>query len=398
MPTLYRHIAESADDAMEVAGTVTLADAFPSSDATTDWLAFRFQNILIPPGSTVTDVKLQVVPFSTGEDEPNHTFFGVDEDDCAQWTTAASNISGRSRTTASVLWASADLLATGSSRHDSPSLHTIVQEIVDRAGWASGNAIGIICQGSATATRDLGVVAYDSSPGGAAHLEITYTAPAGRTGVSKQVSQSEDDADQSGATVNLANITPLVDAATEYFGFRFQNVAVPKSAVIEAAWLSLAVIASNDDPNHTIYGHDADNSGVFTTDASNISGRSATTATATWTSAGMAGASTADMFFSTPELKTVVQEIVDRAGWASGNAMSLIIQGSADTARDLAVEMWDGDSARAAKLEIVYVNPAGGRGSGGKGKGGNQPGPGEPPKKPLRTSLSKSWKWDRGWR
>jgi hypothetical protein len=38
------------------------------------------------------------------------------------------------------------------------------------------------------------------------------------------------------------------------------------------------------------------------------------------------------------------------------------------------------------------------KGSGGKGGGGNQPGPGEPPKKPLRTSLSKSWKWDRGWR
>jgi hypothetical protein len=41
---------------------------------------------------------------------------------------------------------------------------------------------------------------------------------------------------------------------------------------------------------------------------------------------------------------------------------------------------------------------SGGKGSGGKGKGGNTPGPGEPPKKPLRTSLSKSWKWDRGWR
>ena len=44
------------------------------------------------------------------------------------------------------------------------------------------------------------------------------------------------------------------------------------------------------------------------------------------------------------------------------------------------------------------VAPTGGKGSGGKGKGGNTPGPGEPPKKPLRTSLSKSWKWDRGWR
>jgi hypothetical protein len=39
-----------------------------------------------------------------------------------------------------------------------------------------------------------------------------------------------------------------------------------------------------------------------------------------------------------------------------------------------------------------------GKAGGGKGKGGQSPNPGPPPKKPLRTSLSKSWKWDRGWR
>jgi type IV pilus assembly protein PilY1 len=398
MVVLYRHISEGSDDAQEAATVTTLTDALIESDATTDWLGFRFQNILIPPGSTVTDVLLQVVPATTGDDEPEHTFFGVDEDNCAQWTTDASNISGRSRTTASVLWDSANLGATGTSRHSTPSLHTIVQEIIDRPGWASGNAIGLMCQGSATATRDLRVCAYETSPSTAAHLQITYTAPLGSTGVSGQVAASADDAGESAGTVTIDGVSVLVDATNEYAGMRFQAVAVPKAAVITSAWLSLAVISASDDPNHTIYGEDANDSAAFTTGASNISARSATSATVTWTSLGMAGATTPDTFFSTPELKTIVQEIVDRAGWASGNDMSLIIQGSADGARDLAFELFDGDSLRAPKLEIVYVNPAGGKGTGGKGKGGNTPGPGEPPKKPLRTSLTKSWKWDRGWR
>ena len=56
-----------------------------------------------------------------------------------------------------------------------------------------------------------------------------------------------------------------------------------------------------------------------------------------------------------------------------------------------------GTQVGAVGIEIRF-KPGGGKGSGGKGKGGNQPNPGEPPKKPLRTSLSKSWKWDRGWR
>jgi hypothetical protein len=62
--------------------------------------------------------------------------------------------------------------------------------------------------------------------------------------------------------------------------------------------------------------------------------------------------------------------------WTTNNAVASVING----------------------LAFGAIDSAGGKGSGGKGKGGNTPGPGEPPKKPLRTSLSKSWKWDRGWR
>jgi hypothetical protein len=49
-------------------------------------------------------------------------------------------------------------------------------------------------------------------------------------------------------------------------------------------------------------------------------------------------------------------------------------------------------------ITVAFGGAEGGKSSGGKGKGGQTPNPGPPPKKPLRTSLSKSWKWDRGWR
>ena len=60
---------------------------------------------------------------------------------------------------------------------------------------------------------------------------------------------------------------------------------------------------------------------------------------------------------------------------------------------------WTTNDADAHRLRVLaFGAESAPKGTGGKGKGGNQPGPGEPPKKPLRTSLSKSWKWDRGWR
>jgi hypothetical protein len=52
----------------------------------------------------------------------------------------------------------------------------------------------------------------------------------------------------------------------------------------------------------------------------------------------------------TPNLAAVVQEIVNRPGWASGNAMAVVLTG---TGRRTA-EAWDGTYA--PTLRIEYTN------------------------------------------
>jgi hypothetical protein len=96
------------------------------------------------------------------------------------------------------------------------------------------------------------------------------------------------------------------------------------------------------------------------------------------------------------------------SGWANETLTGVGENDAASAAIATATRAVTGTNAEANPLWIVdsgqptfmiAITPGlGGKGSGGKGKGGNTPGPGEPPKKPLRTSLSKSWKWDRGWR
>lgn len=173
-------IAASADDAQEQGGTVTLTGTTigASLDATTEWVGLRFTNITIPKGSTITSATIGVVPSATTEDEPSVTIFFQAADDCATFTTGASDISGRSRTSASVSWSSTDLAATGSSYHDSPSLVTPLQEVIDRAGWTSGNDVCVIIQGGSTGTRDLTIEAYDLGPGtNPPRISIGWNAP-----------------------------------------------------------------------------------------------------------------------------------------------------------------------------------------------------------------------------
>ena len=50
-----------------------------------------------------------------------------------------------------------------------------------------------------------------------------------------------------------------------------------------------------------------------------------------------------------------MQEIVDRAGWASGNALALITQADADGSRDFFPHLYDSSAAVAPKLVVTYT-------------------------------------------
>jgi hypothetical protein len=179
MTTINIPVAASSDDAYENnAGTVTLNGVSVGAQLNNidEWAGFRFLNVTIP-AATINSASMSVIPTSTGNDEPIHPIYGEDQDNPATFAVSANNISGRARTTATVTWTNANLGATGTSRHDSDDISTIIQEIVDRAGWASGNALVLIIQGvDSGLNRQLDVKSYDSAPADAAELDVDFTA------------------------------------------------------------------------------------------------------------------------------------------------------------------------------------------------------------------------------
>src|SRR3972149_3272665 len=104
-----------------------------------------------------------------------------------------------------------------------------------------------------------------------------------------QVNASGNDAYENdvGDTLTTSS-AEICDAVDEFLGFRFLNVTIPNAATVNTAVLQVYITSSTtDEPDHTIYGEDVDNAGIFVEDGgggNGISSRAPTTATVSWCS------------------------------------------------------------------------------------------------------------------
>lgn len=110
-------------------------------------------------------------------------------------------------------------------------------------------------------------------------------------------------------------------------GVRFANVQLDgTSHIIKAAHLRLRCHANSTGHPLLIVGHDEDNTATYTAPNCNPADRAATTATVTWAT----GVMVADSWYETDDIAAIVQEIIDRAGWASGNAIGFRLSHAAE--------------------------------------------------------------------
>lgn len=174
MATYSATITASSDDAAQAAGTVDLTGVQLNANAATHYIGGRFLNVTIPPGSTINTATLDVYITSGSFDDPDVTIYAHDTDDAATFTTTTNDISNRTATTATTIWTAT---ALGVGADTSPDFAAVIQEVIDRAGWSSGNDIAIILKGN-SGSSNFRVRAYDDGGGSYMTLNINYTAPA----------------------------------------------------------------------------------------------------------------------------------------------------------------------------------------------------------------------------
>jgi hypothetical protein len=186
----------------------------------------------------------------------------------------------------------------------------------------------------------------------------TTAVPGGLTTVEVRVAASAGDAEESASrSVNLtsSDLELVTDASMQTVGMRFAGLAVPPRATIVQAYVQFQVDeAGSAATSLTIQGEDADNAPAFTTTAGNVSSRRRTAASMQWSPAtwGVVGAQGADQ--RTPDLSAVLQAIVDRPGWASGQAVAILVTGAGKRV----AKAYDGAPTGAPLLRVTYRTAA----------------------------------------
>lgn len=143
----------------------------------------------IPSGVTIDSADLVLDLF--GEDDPDITVYGHDVDDAAEVT--SGDIFTRTRTTASTSWDDTGL-GNGPQRVD---VTAIVQEIVDRGGWSSGQGIALLVLGDSAASSEVRWKSLEATdPSKRPRLEVTWTAPGPATGTMALGLQGEASVDE----------------------------------------------------------------------------------------------------------------------------------------------------------------------------------------------------------
>ena len=170
-----------------------------------------------------------------------------------------------------------------------------------------------------------------------------------------RVAASSDDAEESSAgrvSTNSSDLELNYDRSYQTVGLRFSGTAIPRGATIVNAYIQFQTDETQSwMTSLTIQGENTDNAGAFLRLTGNISSRSQTTAAVSWSPPPWTTVGEAGPDQQTPDIASVIQEIVNRPGWSSDNAMVLIITGTGERV----AESYDGNPAAAPLLHVEFT-------------------------------------------
>ena len=186
-----------------------------------------------------------------------------------------------------------------------------------------------------------------------------------------QVSTSYDDAEEkyypgdssNGDVSRSSDLDIGWDDSDSYYyivGVRFRTIDVPQGATITNAYLTFYPDDDHGDGcMATIRGQNSDDTLEFSSSDFNITSRPHTTASVAWDlDAWSSSDVTNHTPKPTPDIKTIVQEIVNRGGWSSGHSMVFMVYdyyGYNNGEDYQEAESYDTSTTYAPKLHIEFT-------------------------------------------
>ncbi|MCC6219748.1 MAG: metallophosphoesterase family protein [Deltaproteobacteria bacterium] len=172
-----------------------------------------------------------------------------------------------------------------------------------------------------------------------------------------RVKSGADDAEErlsTGAVVTGSSDLELIyDGAEQIVGMRFAGLNIPRDAEIRNAYIQFTVDELDSSASSLIFqSENADNALTFSETAGNISSRPRSQQSASWSPASWTPIGAAQAEQRSPNLSTIIQEITNRPGWLSGNAIVILVTGSGSAKRTAIA--YDGISTSSPLLHVEY--------------------------------------------
>ncbi len=220
--------------------------------------------------------------------------------------------------------------------------------------FADASAVDTTASFSSTGSYRLRLTAHDGDLPSSADATVEVL-PATDVTIEIRVSASADDAEErtSGSVKLTSSDLELVyDKSDQTVGLRFTGVEIPNGATILEAYIQFQV---DETPSGTtflaIQAQAADSPATFSGSSGNVSSRATTTAQVSWSPPPWPTKGVAGPDQRTPNIASVIQEVVNRNGWASGNSLVIIITGTGERV----AESYDGVPSAAALLHVEYA-------------------------------------------
>ncbi len=170
------------------------------------------------------------------------------------------------------------------------------------------------------------------------------------TNTSKVKSTTDDAEEYSNGFMDLFNWDLDIGYNGYTCGLRFQNINIPRNAIITNATIKFTADEVKSNPTSLdIFAHDHSYSPTFYITSNNISNRPKT-ASVQWTVNPWAQVGSSGSAQTTPNLKNIVQSLVNRSDWDVASPMTFIFEGSGYRVS----ETMDGDSIKAPVLTVTY--------------------------------------------
>ena len=182
--------------------------------------------------------------------------------------------------------------------------------------------------------------------------------------IERRIASGNDDAEEDlgggGMDLGSSDLELNNEGGTpQSVGMRFTNIDIPPGSIIQSAFIQFTVDEMDSGPTSlTVSGELSPDAAAFGSNTGNITNRPLTAAFVEWNdlppwnTVGEAGPDQ-----QTPDIASVVQEIVNQPQWTTGNALVLVIDGNPGGERT--AESFNGVPGSAPLLTITFARPVG---------------------------------------